>query len=242
MERRSFRLVCQKWNQACTTYERREKLCIGTEHSRCHYNVCDIFATLSNSERQCFNFEFCQMTFGTHRYFIEFWEICGSRITSLILRDCQVSVAAFISILRCCPRLQMLELHVFALLALNKKLLYEDPNHDTDIFQFRHTALRSLKIHFQFKLCHFVFWIELLRKLFCWFPNISNFCFHDMNVAYGRTGATKYGSNPVIRALVLSEIYKYFAREEMNEISISFLGHPCFRYDILMIVDGLTNK
>ena len=196
-DRKRCRLVCRTWYSIlCSIFDNKERIFIeGTYSDR----VNEITSILAKSTRSCFSFEFHGVDFFKGTPLNVFWEACGPRTTSIKLIDCKVSCRLFANILRCCCALQTLEVHCKEMEALRYGLgvqarlnKYEDAVYELGVHQsssnevipasLQNHSLRTLRLSFiEYKPCGYVddslFWLDILCRLFHFFPNVSNFSF-----------------------------------------------------------------
>lgn len=247
-ERKNPKLVCKEWYDAGSTYEKEEKLSIGSEYSSDDLlNL--VFSTLSKSTRQCFHLEFYGLYFGKNPR-VDFWRSCGPRILSLKLVECQMLAPPFANILTYCSRLQSLEFYFVDLRNMKEGFGIKVPSKSIPL-DLKNLSLRTLKIDFKFHEWYTqTSWLHVLQTLFQVFPGVSNFSFcqydlhcgndigsrrrpsqifHHFSNLRGNTGFNEFQ----IRKALLG----FLARDQMESIAMNFLFYPEFHYDSLGMVE-----
>ena len=213
-DRKNLRLVCWKWFDACSAYEKNEVFHIGIV---CSDNFDDVLSTLVESPRKHFNLEFYHINFGRIPR-IEFWRTCGPRILSLKFVDSKLPAEPPLAgILRYCSNIQILEFYFFNMTDMKKGLNIDVPS-DIIYPGLQNTALRTLKIHFcDYKDNFSEFCFELLCTLFRIFPNISNFFLFEYDFGEDHLISAPFHQNPFASRKLLC----YLARDQIEEIALN---------------------
>jgi len=168
----------------------------------------------------------------------------------LKLFSCKITNRPFANILRYCSNLRTLEFN------------FEDLEIAGDLFQvtslnkiipdnLQNKSLRTLKIQFTTHIMPYSFeWLRILRQIFHFFPNISEFSFRHLDV---------YGSECPYRRSTVNErislrwdeseehnefevsLDSFFNRDQLKDIALDFLYYPLLLWDSLATnIEGLT--
>lgn len=254
-DRGRCRLVCREWYEACTPYEKKEKLCISNVYND---NLDAVISTLTKSTRSCFNLEFYGINFKRNPR-KKFWTTCGPRIVSLKLVNCRISSPPFSSILKYCFNMHTLELYYDDMEFMRYGLSVACPSKDIPT-NLRNQSLRTLTIHFHKHrnlLRGTLHWLEKVSLLFYLFPNITNFSFRHHDV-YGDTSdeiwldadrqleffdeilphVDSFKSD--CEKYACGRLQNYFLRNQMESIAIYFLYYPWFGWTLLNDLASLS--
>lgn len=237
-DRKNVRLVCRNWYDACNTQtiQSKEKIYIGSLHMD---ELEPVIRTLFQCRRKCFNFEFCGLDFKRKPRAL-FWKKCGSRVQTLQLTRCKMSVHAFLCIVKYCSELQTLRLdfndlndmqYGVKIDALDSAIASYVTNASLQKLEIRSNSWQSFSHNF--------YWLRLISQLFRLFPSLITFSLSNNELCRP--------SQPPNPLLVNVEtyahfqlIYKKFLSTRMENIALNFLCHPNLEWNALASIQGLT--